>query len=206
MDAGPALRLRYRAMDLDAAEQEKIRRAQGGDREAFGSIVEAYGPRLLAFCRARLGSEEEARDAAQDVFLRSWSAIGRFRLGESFPAWLFAIAANHVRNRFRLRASESRKESSVAGEAAAAAIEDPAAAALESLRAESLRKAVSALPGQLRSAVELYYFAGLDVTESAAILGLGEEAVKSRLFRARKKLRAGLESPQPDRAGRGILR
>lgn len=72
------------------------------------------------------------------------------------------------------------------------------------LSREALLRAVAALPGAGRKVVELYYFGGLSVTEVAQALGLGQEAVKSRLFRVRKELAsilAGVAQPTPPRGG-----
>jgi len=193
-------------MGKEAAIDEAIRKTLAGDREAFRVIVDTYGSRMIAFCRTRLASEEEARDAAQEVFIRAWSAISGFRLGESFASWLFAIAANHVRSRFRFRAFENRKMSAAAAEIAVLPPIDPSEEASESLRSEELRRAVAKLSSDLRGSVEFYYFAGLSISETATALKIGEEAVKSRLFRARKKLRLALESTQPGRASGGNLK
>jgi RNA polymerase sigma-70 factor (ECF subfamily) len=81
---------------------------------------------------------------------------------------------------------------------------DPAVHALDTLASENLRSAVASLPASYRAAVELYYFAGLGVSDVAKALGLGEEAVKTRLFRARKELSSLLDdSRQPRHAGKG---
>ncbi|MDA8409298.1 MAG: RNA polymerase sigma factor [Treponema sp.] len=174
-----------------------IAKAQGGDSAAFRDLMDAWGPRVLAFMKSRLDSEEDALDATQELFIRVWSALGRFRLGASFPAWIFTIAANLVRNRWKSRSLDRRKTEAVGVELAAAPSGDPSEAALDELRSEELRGAVATLPADLRRVVEFYYFAGLDIRETATALGLGEEAVKSRLFRARSKLRTALEKSQP---------
>jgi len=88
-------------------EQAAIRLVLSGDKEAYRSLVLRYGPRLAAFCRSHLeaagvgGAAEEAEDMAQEVLVRAYISLHRFRLGESFAAWLFAIAANRVKTRFR---------------------------------------------------------------------------------------------------------
>lgn len=179
---------------------ELILRAREGDEVSFKALVDSWAPRLLSFLRGRLGDEDEAQDAAQEVLVRVWSALPRFRLGENFAPWLFAIAANYVRSRWRSRAFEARKVQAAASELAAGQETDPAERAEGALRAQELRMAVGSLPEDLRRVVELYYFAGLDVRETAETLRLGEEAVKSRLFRARARLRALIERPQPGRS------
>jgi len=188
----------------DPDDVSLIHRALAGDEGAFRSIVERYGDRVLRFCRSRLWSEEEAADAAQDVFLRVFRSLPRFRLGESFPAWLFAIAANRVRSRAARIGGERAKAERAAAEAASTPPPDPTAFAERSLDAELLRRRVAELPGELRRVVELYYFAELPAADCARALGLGEEAVKSRLFRARKRLRSALERAQREPPSEGI--
>lgn len=190
--------------DSRTDDSEVVGKVLSGDREAYRFLVDKYGPRVISFCRSRMRSEDDARDAAQDVFLRAYSSLASFRTGESFAAWLFAIAANHARTRFRIFSSERRKIEAVRLEAAAAAPADPSEDVERVLRAEGLRRAVSALPPDMRWAVEFYYFAELSVAETARVLGIGEEAVKTRLFRARKLLRRALEEKQPKSSSRGI--
>ncbi|HWR11175.1 MAG TPA: RNA polymerase sigma factor [Rectinemataceae bacterium] len=185
-------------------DDEVVARVLSGDREAYRFLVDRYGNRVVAFCRSRMKSDEDARDAAQDVFVRAFGSLASFRQGESFPAWLFAIAGNHVRTRFRLFSSERRKTEAAGIVAATAAPTDPTEDVERTLNGELLRRAVSALPVELRWPVEFYYFAELSVAETARVLGLGEEAVKTRLFRARKALRHLLEGKQPKSGSRGI--
>ncbi len=190
--------------ELRNNDSEVVARVLSGDREAYRILVDKYGSRVFAFCRSRMRSDEDARDAAQDVFIRAFNSLASFRQGESFPAWLFAIAGNHVRTRFRVFSSERRKTEAAGMMAATAAPADPAEDVERKLSGEALRRAVSALPVELRWPVEFYYFAELSVAETARVLGLGDEAVKTRLFRARKALRLLLEDEQPKSVSRGI--
>jgi len=183
--------------DSRTDDDEVVKRVLSGDREAYRFLVDKYGPRVISFCRSRMRSEDDARDAAQDVFIRAFSSLASFRIGESYAAWLFAIAANHVRTRFRVFSSERRKTEAAGIEVAAAPPADPVEDVEKAFRAEGLRRAVSALPPDMRWPVEFYYFAELSVAETARVLGIGEEAVKTRLFRARKSLRRALEEKQP---------
>jgi RNA polymerase sigma-70 factor (ECF subfamily) len=183
-----------------------IQRVLGGDADAFRLIVRRYGGRLRGFCLARLGDPDEADDAMQDVLLRAYRSLGSFRLGTSFASWLFAIAANRVRTR-RVRTSAREALARRAADAARTAPAcDPADEAVARVEGGEVRRAVAGLPWPLRVVVELYYFAGLSVEETATALGLGHEAVKSRLLRGRRELaRLAAEPPQPDAGGEGIL-
>lgn len=185
--------------DMDSMEDDAIvAKVLGGDRNAFGAIVGRYGSRVVAFCRVRTVSDEEARDAAQEVFIRAFSSLGTYRRGECFRSWLFAIAVNHTRSRFRLLSAERRKIEAAGNAGATEPLRDPVDAVDASLRSEALRAAIRMLPVGLKRPVELYYFAELSVEETARTLGIGTEAVKSRLFRARRALRARLEDTARD--------
>jgi len=210
IDEGAACRLSCRSRgrpvycvhmvdDRQLNDSEVVARVLAGDREAYRLLVDRYGARMMGFCRSRLGSDEDARDAAQDVFVRAFKALSSFKQGESFASWLFAIAGNHVRTRFRVFSSERRKMEAAGIAAATAPPPDPAEDVERKMLAERLRGAVSAMAPELRWPVEFYYFAELSVAETARILGLGDEAVKTRLFRARKYLRLILEDEQPKR-------
>lgn len=234
------------ASDWRTADDDIIGRVLAGERNAYRLLVERYGSRLHAFCRLRMHSSEDADDAAQEVFIRAFNSLHKFRRGESFPAWLFAIAANHLRTRFRILSFEHRKLDRAGSDTLARSVAtgipmegakggdvngstspfgadnvpdtpardgsslldtgsstDPAILVEESIRAETLRRAVGALKPDMRWTVEFYYYAGFSVAETARVLGIGEEAVKTRLFRARKALRIALEGRQPVRGSRG---
>lgn len=192
-------------VDSESRDLEAVHRVLAGDRNAFRLIVEKYGDRVLGFLRSRLGSEEEAADMAQDVFLRVYRSLDSYRLGENFASWLFAIAANRLRTHaaklFRERAKVERKAYDLEASAAA----DPVKEAERNLASEELRRAVALLKDELREVVELYYFAELSVAQTARVLGIGEEAAKSRLFRARSLLRKAIEEEQPREPTGGIL-
>lgn len=193
--------------DRDAiADLADIHRVLAGDRGAFRPLVERYADRVHAFCRSRGLGDEEAADLSQEIFLRAYRSLHSFRLGESFPSWLFAIAANRVRTHGSRLGSEGRKLDAIRNEEETRDGPDSVTEAERALEAEAIRAAVSSLPEEQRRVVELYYFAELPVLEVAEILGLGEEAVKSRLFRARKRLKSllqGGDDEQPARAEKG---
>lgn len=186
-----------------------VERVLAGDIDAFRALVDRYSDRLHHFCRARLGDDEDAEDAVQDVFVRAFRSLRSFDPSRNWASWLFTIAANRVKSRYAATASfaalveRAGAEASVSDELATEAT-DPAGQALDLLAAESLRAAIGALPKSLRAPVELYYFAGLSVADAAKALGLGEEAVKTRLFRARGKLTKLLgDSAQPAEREKG---
>jgi len=186
-----------------------IRRILAGDGGAFRILVDRYSDRLFHFCMARLGDRSDAEDAVQDVFVRAYRSLRTFDTTRNWSSWLFAIAANRVKTRYASRASAAAiavragSDAMLTDETASDAA-DPENQALDILAAETLRSAVASLPETYRAPVELYYFAGLSVSDIAAALGTGNEAVKTRLFRARKELSRILDdSRQPEGTMKG---
>jgi len=183
-----------------------IQRVLGGDADAFRLLVQRYGGRLRGFCLARLGDPDEADDAVQDVLLRAYRSLGTFRLGSSFASWLFAIAANRVRTRRGRASAREALAMRAADTVRTAPTVDPAEQAVGRIQRDEVRQAVARLAWPLRVVVELYYFAGLSVEDTSVALGLGTEAVKSRLLRARRELARRAAVPeQPEPGGEGIL-
>jgi RNA polymerase sigma-70 factor (ECF subfamily) len=183
---------------IDREEDEEdvrlVHRVLTGDLAAFESLVRRHQKGVYYFCLASLKHPEEAEDAAQEVFLRAFRSLKTFSLDKRFKTWLYAIAVNHLKTRWKKqnkglldRIKEFFQETSDTEE------KDPETVALASLEEERIREAVRELPEALRIAVMLYYFEGLPVSEIATVLGVGEEGVKTRLFRARKLLRKALE-------------
>ncbi len=195
-------------------EDETIRRVLSGDKEAYRVLVLRYSPRILAFCRSRLeasgvrDADDEAKDLAQEVFIRAYVSLHRFREGESFAAWLFAIAANRIKSKFGFFARQRKLEESAINAAMLAPKEGSGsysgASELIRIQGEALLRGIALLPKDLRMPMELYYIGELSVAETAKLLKLGQEAVKTRLFRGRKALKEMLESRKPPRNSGGI--
>ncbi|MBN1242769.1 MAG: sigma-70 family RNA polymerase sigma factor [Spirochaetales bacterium] len=196
-------------METGSEDAALVSRVLSGEIEAFRGFVDRYSDAIYRFCAGRLGDQEDAEDAVQDVFVRAFRSLRSFDPTRSFRSWIFAIAANRVRSRYKARAALPRFARVADGEDALDELADrarrgPEELALDVLDAEALRAALGALPAERRVPVELYYFGGLQVAEVAECLGIGAEAVKSRLFRARKELAALLEKrPQPESPARG---
>lgn len=180
--------------EQDEEDVRLVHRVLTGDLSAFETLVKRHQKGVYYFCLASLKHPEEAEDAAQEVFLRVYRSLKTFSLDKRFKTWLYAIAVNYLKTRWKKqnRGFLDRIKEFFQGEAEIEK-KDPEAVAMEDLEGEQIRQAVQELPESLRSVVMLYYFEGLSVSEVAAALGIGEEGVKSRLFRARKLLRQALE-------------
>jgi RNA polymerase sigma-70 factor (ECF subfamily) len=174
-----------------------VRLALTGSTEAFRSLIKKYQQPVYYFCLSYTKRAEEAEDAAQDVFLRAFISLKTYSLDKRFKTWLFAVAANVLRSRWRKTRYYVDKLKQVFRSVRERPEGDPEEDAHRNLKGGAVREAVSDLPGRLRSCVYFYYFEDFSIAEIARALDLGEETVKSRLFRARKILRKKLENLGP---------
>ena len=169
-----------------------VSRVVRGDTDAFGGLVRRYRGAIVSFAAASLGSRDDAEDAAQEIFIRAFRSLGAFDLSRRFKPWLYAVAVNTLKDA-RYRRVRRARETDAAARAEPPVYRSPHEEAERSEIIERIRKAVRSLPGKPREAALLYYIEGLDVSETAEALGIGEENVKSRLHRARKILRGFLD-------------
>ncbi len=176
---------------------ELLRRAGEGDPAAFDPLVARHERRLLALCERLLGDREEARDAAQEVFLKAFRAAGRARPEGQLFTWLYRIGVNHCLNRLRRRRLVRFLSLTGRGEGAEGdePVFDPPSEApgpAEELAARqrwaATRRAISALPENQRVVLVLAKFEGMPQREIARLLGISEGAVESRLVRAMRRL------------------
>ena len=174
-----------------------LARVAAGDAGAFTSLVETHQERLLRLCERMLGDPEEARDAAQEVFLKAFRKAGEVRpLGQVYT-WLYRIAVNLCLNKLRRRKLVRFLRFETDPEEPGAPAFDPPDAgpdpisALESRRRwQSTSKAIAKLPDNQRAVLILVRFEGLSYRQAAEVLGITEGAVESRLFRAMRRIEA----------------
>lgn len=172
---------------------EALRRVAQGDVEAFAPVVERHQGRLLRLCARLLHDADEARDAAQEVFLRAFRGAAGFQPGGRVFTWLYRIAVNHCLNRLRRR-SLVRFLSLTPAEEEEPAFDpvdeapDPARALDAERRWRATREQIGRLPANQRVVVVLAKFEGLSYREIAGILKTTEGAVESRLVRAMRTL------------------
>jgi RNA polymerase sigma-70 factor (ECF subfamily) len=168
--------------------------AQSGRRDAFEELVRRHADRLYGTVR-RLGLSREAADeVVQETFLRAWRAIGTFKGRSQFFTWLYRIGVNESKSRLArqpARALVRSLDEDDAVDPPDLRQEPQALVAHEELRV-ALRRAVRALPVKYRAPLILRDVEGLSTADVASILGLSEPALKSRLHRARRAVRAAI--------------
>lgn len=157
-------------------------------RDAGELVRRYYGP-VFGLTRRLLGNGPEARDAAQETFARAIAHLGEFKPGASFRSWLFAIAANHVRDLLRRR-RQLPLDPSMEEETPDLSLPDERI--LRTENRERVAAAVDRLPFDLKIAVTLHFQQELPPAEIAETLGISANAVRIRLYRALAALRKDL--------------
>lgn len=173
-------------------EQGLIDRAKSGDEGAFESLVTAHKDRVYRVCLALLKDPVAADETAQDVFVRLFEQIQKFRGESRLSTWLYRVAVNACSDRRRWWIRWMARMDVPAAEPSSPDLPDRR---LE-LREDQIRvlDALNRLSSAFREILVLRELEERDYSEIAEILGLSMGTVESRLFRARKKLRAILES------------
>jgi RNA polymerase sigma-70 factor (ECF subfamily) len=166
-------------------DDELVRRARSGDREAFGMLVARHQQVAFRTAYAVCRDAAEAEDATQEAFVKAYRALWRFRRGAPWRPWLLRIVANEARNR---RRAAGRREH-LAAQAAAVL---PPAPAMPDYSAAELTTALDRLEAPHREVVLLRHVLELSEAETAAVLRCRPGTVKSRLSRGLARLREEL--------------
>jgi RNA polymerase sigma-70 factor (ECF subfamily) len=182
-----------------ARDRELVARCREGDAAAFARIVALHESMVFSLAGRLLGSAEEARDVAQEVFLQVYRRLGRFEGRSSLKTWIYRIVVNQCHNRRRFWHRHGRDKEEVLDErfAAPATHRDawqasPYELARSRERARRVQAALLQLTFEQRSVIVLREVEGLSCEEVAAALGIPDGTVKSRLSRAREALRQRL--------------
>ena len=178
-----------------------VRLAAGHDA-ALKELMERHGGKLFHYLIRCLQSDDEAADLAQETFVRVYQNRTKFDAGQKFSTWLYAIAANLVKDRYRWRSRHPQVSLDAEKEQTGNRLRDhlPAQEPMpgESLQAderiEAIRRAVAALPEELRQPLILAEYEERSHAEIGAILGCSAKAVETRIYRARQQLRKSLGS------------
>jgi len=185
-------------METATNDEQMVERALSGDPEAFGEIVLRWERRIFALSFGMLGREEDARDATQETFLAAFRNLRGFRGEAKVSSWLHRIAVNQciTRQRRAKVRGETALEDEAEKNAAVFALPvdaSPARNAETVERTAAVRRAVGALPPDLRQVVVMKEFEELTFKEISDILDVPLSTVKSRLYTALKQLQMRLQ-------------
>lgn len=188
-----------------ATETQFIDRLKRGDAAAFEMLVAERSGEIYGLLYRLTENSEDARDLTQETFLRAFQSIGQFRGDADLRTWIYRIAINQARNRWRWW-RRRRRDVTVSLDSKSEQREQPLAATLRALNTDTpeqntlarereriLRSALQAVGGHYREAVILRDIEGLTYEEVSVALGISIGTVKSRLARGRKELRRKLE-------------
>jgi RNA polymerase sigma-70 factor, ECF subfamily len=187
----------------DCAQQDAgdMARLNAGHDAALNAIMDRHSERLFHYLLRQLDNEADAADLAQETFVRVYLHRASFQPAQKFSTWLYTIATNLVRDRFRWRKRHPQVSLDAEGEETSAiknSLPDSAVSPGERTeaneRAVAVRSAVESLPEDLRAAVILSEYEELPHAQIAAVLHCTAKAVESRLYRARAHLRQRLAS------------
>ncbi len=182
-------------------DAELVTYALAGRAEAFRAIMTRHNQRLYRLARTVLNDESEAEDTVQEAYLRAFAALPRFRGDASLSTWLTRIALNEALGRKRKRRPTVELSAIEAAQQSAQIIRFPtmamdadpeSAAAQREIRA-LLETSIDALPEPFRVVFVMRDVEEIGVDETARLLGVKPETIKTRLHRARRLLRAALD-------------
>ncbi len=180
-------------MAVSVEEAELVAAAKDGDGAAFAELVRATHASTYTMAFRLMGNEDDARDVVQDVYLRAFRSLKRFRGDARFSTWLYRITANsaasHLARRTRNRHDAITDDDAVPDERLDI---DPQLSAEARVLRDRVNLALAELPEKLRAVVVLRDVYDLPHEAIAEELGISEAAAKVRLHRARKKLREQL--------------
>jgi RNA polymerase sigma-70 factor (ECF subfamily) len=177
--------VRAGAAGLREDDRAAILACQGGEREAFDRLVERYQRDVYRLCFRYVNNHHDASDMAQEVFLKAYRAIAKFRGDSSFSTWLYRIAVNTCLN---FRAARKAPAEELSEHVADGGM--PVVDRLErDQRSQRVREAVARLPEKQRATLILKVYQDLTHEEVAGILGSSVGTVKANLFHALANLR-----------------
>jgi RNA polymerase sigma-70 factor, ECF subfamily len=190
------------AEEQDAHDMSRLMR---GHDAALNDLMQRHAAKLFHYLVRSLQNEEDAADLAQETFVKIYQNRAKFDTGQKFTTWLYAIASNLVRDRYRWRSRHQQVSLDADIDQTESSLQDTVAAAealpdqslLTEERADAVRKAVGALPEELKQPLILAVYQELPQTEIAGILNCSVKAVEMRIYRARQQLRATLAALLP---------
>lgn len=167
---------------------------QQGDREAYGLLFARYRAPIWSFLVRRTGDREASSDLFQDVFLRVWRFAGTYRREQRFRPWVYRVAANACRDRFR----SSQRDVDVIDDVDLDRTVTRGTLGDDPITGLDLERALGGLPDNLREAFLLGVVHGLDHNEVADALDISPANARARISRARVALRELLAGRAPE--------
>ncbi|MBE6650155.1 MAG: sigma-70 family RNA polymerase sigma factor [Ruminococcaceae bacterium] len=168
-------------------EEKLIAKTLKGNAAAFGELVSYYEKFVFNVAFSFMSNYDDAFDVAQEAFIKAWEKLSTFKGDAAFSTWLYRITANTAKDALAKR--NKAWNDAEADENTVSTNKTPEEEAVKRENARELANALAALDGNMREIIILRELDGLSYTEISKALGIEEGTVKSRLSRAREKLR-----------------
>lgn len=185
---------------MNFEDEVVIRNAQDGDVEAFEEIVEKYQSMIYNLSYRMLGNPDDAQEASQEVFIRIYKSINKFKFDSKFSTWVYRITNNYCLDLIRKNKNDTvyiEKEIQTEDGNIQRELPDEGISVensvIRSEKIELVRKAILKLPSEYRAVVVLRDLEGESYSDIANVLSLPEGTVKSRINRGRRELKNILE-------------
>lgn len=182
-------------MRMNETEKELVDMVLAGRTEAFEPLVAPHRGPLLALAGRLTRDRQEALEVVQEALLRAFRSLGRYDAARPFRNWLYQIAANEARDRYRKKARERASFGEAAGRAPAA--DDPEAGQDRRELRDGVRRAMAALSPREREVFVLRDLEELDIRETSRALGCSSVSVRVHLSAARRKIRETIRRDFP---------
>lgn len=181
-----------------STSEDAVRRFLAGEDDAFQQLVRLWEKRIYNLAWRFLGNREDAQDAVQETFFAAYRSLRTLRNPERFPTWLYQIALNHCRGRWRSRVelvsldeqSGSTQESS---EAAVRSMDVPEGIHDRLETIDLIRKALVNISDEHKTAIVLKEYVGLSLEEMAEVMGCPLSTAKSRLYHGLRGVQRNLK-------------
>lgn len=173
-------------------DEELVSKAIHGDKEAFAELVRRYERPIYALAYRMVGNREDARDLAQEAFLKAYRALATFKESSRFSPWLYSIANNLCIDFLRRKGRNNLSLDEpfpLGGERQIAGGVDPTVQLEKRETQLQVQQALNNLPPKFKNILILRHMQELSYEEIAQVLGISASLVKTHLFRAREALR-----------------
>lgn len=176
-------------------QEELLERARNGDDEAFSLLIENYEKYVYNVILRIVEEKEEAKDIAQETFIKAYMSIKTFRKDSSFRTWIYRIAVNTAMDYLRKKVrSKVNLVTAAEDELEIKSFQTAEEVIEQKLTVEMVRREISKLPVDYKIALILRDIEGMNYEEIASILKVNLGTVKSRIWRARNLLRERIKS------------
>jgi len=187
---------RWRERGLELSDSQIIEQTLEGQPDAFNVLVRRWERHIYGLTLRMLGRDDEAKDATQETFLSAYRNLSKFRGEAKFSSWIYRIALNICNTRLRSRARVAvsiEEQYEAVGFEIAAETEELGSDIQREQITRYVRRALQALPAEMRQVIVMKEYEGLKFSEIAEILGIPISTVKTRMYTGLTELRKRLD-------------